>query len=314
MNLEKLTGHAAMFGANSMWGIMSPVSKMVMAGGAVTPMVMTDCRVLGAAVLFWTLSLFLKRDPVSWKDLLLLLLASQFAIVFNQGSFIFGVSLTSPIDASIITTSLPILTLILSAFFLKEPVTGRKITGIVFGATGAILLVFGGQQVSAGNGSNIWGDLLILTAQLSFSIYLIFFRGLIGRYSPITIMKWMFTGSSLSLLPFTWDKMLATDWAAQEWHFIAGIAFVVAGGTFISYLLMSVGQKRLRPTAVSIYNYVQPMAASVVAVMWGMDSFTLMKTVAVAFIFTGVFLVTQNRNRLQAEKAVEQHKKGKTPT
>lgn len=218
------------------------------------------------------------------------------------------------IDASIITTSLPILTLILSAFFLKEPVTGRKITGIVFGATGAILLVFGGQQVSAGNGSNIWGDLLILTAQLSFSIYLIFFRGLIGRYSPITIMKWMFTGSSLSLLPFTWDKMLATDWAALEWHFIAGIAFVVAGGTFISYLLMSVGQKRLRPTAVSIYNYVQPMAASVVAVMWGMDSFTLMKTVAVAFIFTGVFLVTQNRNRLQAEKAVEQHKKGKTPT
>lgn len=91
----------------------------------------------------------------------MLLLASQFAIVFNQGSFIFGVSLTSPIDASIITTSLPILTLILSAFFLKEPVTGRKITGIVFGATGAILLVFGGQQVSAGNGSNIWGDLLI---------------------------------------------------------------------------------------------------------------------------------------------------------
>jgi drug/metabolite transporter (DMT)-like permease len=218
--------------------------------------------------------------------------------VFNQGSFIFGVSLTSPIDASIITTSLPILTLILSAFFLKEPVTGRKITGIVFGATGAILLVFGGQQVSAGNGSNIWGDLLILTAQLSFSIYLIFFRGLIGRYSPITIMKWMFTGSSLSLLPFTWDKMLATDWAALEWHFIAGIVFVVAGGTFISYLLMSVGQKRLRPTAVSIYNYVQPMAASVVAVMWGMDSFTLMKTVAVAFIFAGVFLVTQNRNHL----------------
>ena len=222
--------------------------------------------------------------------------------------------MTSPIDASIITTSLPILTLVLSAFLLKEPVTGRKIAGIVFGATGAILLVFSGQQASGGNNSNLWGDLLILTAQLSFSIYLIFFRGLISRYSPITIMKWMFTGSSLSLLPFTWDKMLIIDWAALEWRFIAGIAFVVAGGTFISYLLMSIGQKRLRPTAVSIYNYVQPMAASVVAIMWGMDSFTLMKTVAVAFIFTGVFLVTQNRNRLQAEKAIEQYKKDKTPT
>ena len=108
MNLEKLAGHAAMFGANAMWGVMSPVSKMVMAGSIISPMVVTDCRVLGAAILFWVLSLFMKKDPVAPKDLLLLLLASQCAIVFNQGSFVFGVSLTSPIDASIITTSLPI--------------------------------------------------------------------------------------------------------------------------------------------------------------------------------------------------------------
>ena len=131
MDIQKLTGHAAMFRANAMWGIMSPVSKMVMAGSVVTPTVMTDCRVLGAAILFWIASFFGKRDPVVWKDRLLLLLASQFAIVFNQGSFIFGISLTSPIDASIITTSLPILTLIIAAFYLKEPVTGKKITGIV---------------------------------------------------------------------------------------------------------------------------------------------------------------------------------------
>lgn len=285
-----------MFGANAMWGIMSPVSKMVMAGSIISPMVVTDCRVLGAAVLFWILSLFLKKDPVAPKDLLLLLLASQCAIVFNQGSFVFGVSLTSPIDASIITTSLPILTLIISAFYLKEPVTVRKIIGIIGGAKGG------------GNGSNIWGDLLIFAAQLSFSIYLVFFRGLIARYSPVTIMKWMFTGSSLSLLPFTFGDLIAIDWMALQWRYIAGIAFIVGCGTFLSYLLVSVGQKRLRPTIVSIYNYIQPMAASVVAIMWGMDTFTLMKTVAVAFVFTGVFLVTQNRNRTLAEKAIEKNR------
>ena len=194
MKPEKLTGHAAMFGANAMWGIMSPVAKMVMAAGVVSPIVMTDFRILGAAILFWIASFFTKREPVSWKDLGLFFLASQIAIVFNQGSFIFGVSMTSPIDASIITTSLPILTLIIAAFYLKEPVTGKKITGIVFGATGAILLVMSGQQLANGNASNIRGDLLCLTAQLCFSIYLVFFRGLINRYSPITIMKWMFTG------------------------------------------------------------------------------------------------------------------------
>ena len=305
MNLEKLAGHAAMFGANAMWGIMSPVSKMVMAGSIISPMVVTDCRVLGAAVLFWILSFFMKKDPVAPKDLLLLLLASQCAIVFNQGSFVFGVSLTSPIDASIITTSLPILTLVISAFYLKEPVTVRKIIGIIFGATGALLLVLGGAK-SGGNGSNIWGDLLIFAAQLSFSIYLVFFRGLITRYSPVTIMKWMFTGSSLSLLPFTFGDLLAIDWTALQWRYIAGIAFIVGCGTFLSYLLVSVGQKRLRPTIVSIYNYIQPMAASVVAIMWGMDTFTLMKTVA--FVFTGVFLVTQNRNRTLAEKAIEKNR------
>lgn len=309
MNLEKLTGHTAMLGANAMWGIMSPVSKMVLAGGAITPIVMTDCRVLGAAALFWILSLFLKGDTVPWKDRLLLILASQFAIVFNQGSFVFGISLTSPINASIITTSLPILTLILSAFFLKEPVTVRKIIGIAFGATGAVLLVTGGLRTAGGN-SNIWGDLLILTAQLSFSIYLIFFRNLIARCSPIAIMKWMFTGASLSLLPFTWDKMLATDWASLEWRYIAGTTFVVVGGTFISYLLISIGQKHLRPTVVSIYNYIQPVAASILALMWGMDSFTVSKSIAVAFIFTGVFLVTQNRSRAQAEKELERQKTG----
>ena len=311
MNLEKLTGHAAMFGANSMWGIMSPVSKMVMAGGAVTPMVMTDCRVLGAAVLFWTLSLFLKRDPVSWKDLLLLLLASQFAIVFNQGSFIFGVSLTSPIDASIITTSLPILTLILSAFFLKEPVTGRKITGIVFGATGAILLVFGGQQVSAGNGSNIWGDLLILTAQLSFSIYLVFFRGLIGRYSPITIMKWMFTYAFVCVLPFSFGGVAATDWPALGGGAIGAIAFIVAGGTFLSYMLVVVGQKRLRPTVAGMYNYIQPLVASIVAVCWGMDRFNVVKVLAVVLIFGGVYLVTVSPSRAGLEAAEHGHETGR---
>ena len=246
----------------------------------------------------------MKKDPVAPKDLLLLLLASQCAIVFNQGSFVFGVSLTSPIDASIITTSLPILTLIISAFYLKEPVTVRKIIGIVFGATGALLLVLGGAK-GGGNGSNIWGDLLIFGAQLSFSIYLVFFRGLITRYSPVTIMKWMFTGSSISLLPFTFGDLLAIDWLSLQWRYIAGIAFIVGCGTFLSYLLVSVGQKRLRPTIVSIYNYIQPMAASVVAILWGMDTFTLMKTVAVAFVFTGVFLVTQNRNRTLAEKAIE---------
>lgn len=299
-----------MFGAGSLWGIMSPVSKMVMNGQIISPLVIMDCRLLGATVLFWIVSFFQKREKVSWHDLGLLFLASQTAIVFSQGIFIFGVNLTSPIDASVITTSLPILTLVIAALYLKEPVTGKKMTGIAAGAAGAILLVLSGQQAAGGNSSNVWGDMLCLTAQLSFSIYLVFFRGLISRYSAITIMKWMFTTATLTVLPFTSDKLLAIDWMALEWPVTASLAYIVIGGTFISYLLVSIGQKRLRPTVVSMYNYIQPIAAAIVAILWGMDSFTLLKIIAVVFIFSGVFLVTQSKNLATIEKEIERVKTG----
>ena len=115
-----------MLGANTMWGLMSPLSKLLMAGGAVTPLVVTDLRIGGAMVLFWIASFFQKPEHVNHKDLITLFFASLFAIVFNQGCFIFGVSLSSPADASIITTSMPLWAMLLAAFILKEPITGKK--------------------------------------------------------------------------------------------------------------------------------------------------------------------------------------------
>ena len=138
MNLMKLKGHSSMLGANVMWGLMSPVAKFVMVGGAVTPLVVTDLRITGAMVLFWIASFFQKPERVAPKDLLKLLGASLLAIVFNQGCFIFGVGLTSPVDASIITTSMPLLAMVLAAIYLKEPITGKKVLGIAVGATGAL--------------------------------------------------------------------------------------------------------------------------------------------------------------------------------
>ena len=126
--MEKICwkGHASMLGANTMWGLMSPISKFVMLGGAVTPLVVTDLRIFGAMILFWIVSFFRKPEHVGHKDLAKLFGASLLAIVFNQGCFIFGVSLSSPGDASIITTSMPLWAMVLSALILKEPITGRR--------------------------------------------------------------------------------------------------------------------------------------------------------------------------------------------
>lgn len=112
--------------ANTSWGLMSPLAKVVMAGGVVTPFVLTDLRIFGAMVLFWAVSLFQKPEHVPPRDMLRLFAASLLAIVFNQGSFIFGVGLSSPADASIITTSMPLWAMLLAAVFLREPVTGKR--------------------------------------------------------------------------------------------------------------------------------------------------------------------------------------------
>ena len=304
MNLMKLKGHSSMLGANVMWGLMSPVAKFVMVGGAVTPLVVTDLRITGAMVLFWIASFFQKPERVAPKDLLKLLGASLLAIVFNQGCFIFGVGLTSPVDASIITTSMPLLAMVLAAIYLKEPITGKKVLGIAVGAAGALLLILGSHQVSeakaAGN-HYIWGDLLVLLAQFSYALYFVLFKNFVNKYSLITIMKWMFTYAFICALPFSYNDLLHTEWKSLQGTEIGALIFIVVGSTFISYVLIVIGQKNLRPTVAGMYNYVQPLVASIVAVCWGMDTFNFVKIISVALIFGGVYLVTGSRSKAEME-------------
>ena len=293
-----------MLGANVMWGLMSPVAKAVLVGGLVTPLVVTDLRIFGAMVLFWVASLFQKPEHVPPRDLMKLFGASLLAIVFNQGCFIFGVGLTSPVDASIITTSMPLLAMVLAAVFLREPITGKKLLGIAAGALGALLLILGSRQQGAAQASgSIWGDLLVLLAQLSYALYIVLFKGFVGRYSPITIMKWMFTYAFVCVLPFSYEGLSRTDWAGLEWRAVLSLVFIVVGSTFLSYLLVIVGQKRLRPTVAGMYNYIQPLVACIVAVCWGLDRFNLTKALSVVLIFGGVWLVTASRSRADLDRA-----------
>ena len=299
MNRSKLAGHAAMFGANAMWGLMSPVAKFAMTSAAVSPFAITQLRVFGAAALFWGASFFQKREHVSGRDMFRLFCASMFAILLNQGCFIFGVGLASPVDASIITTSMPLIALALSAIFLKEAVSGKKVLGIAFGALGAMMLVAGSGSADAngnvGDGC-IWGDVLVLFAQFSYAIYIVRYKDLVGKYSPITVMKWMFTFSFLFTAPFSYGQIASADWNIGA-DVALSLAFIVVGGTFASYILLAMGQKRLRPTIAGMYNYIQPLVASIVAVCWGMDSFGISKAIAAALIFSGVYMVSTGASR-----------------
>ena len=246
--MEKISwkGHASMFGANAMWGLMSPVSKFIMAGGAVTPFVVTDLRIGGAMALFWFTSFFRKPEHVSHKDLMSLFFASLLAVVFNQGCFIFGVSLSSPGDASIITTSMPLWAMILAAFILKEPVTGKKVLGIAAGAGGALLLILGSGQktdVPVSQSTAIWGDLLVLLAQFCYALYIVLYKDFVGKYSLVTIMKWMFTYSFVCTLPFSAGDLMDARWSSLSPADIGGLAFIVVGA--LSAICLSLSGRKI---------------------------------------------------------------------
>lgn len=292
---QQRTGHIALFGSNMMWGVMAPISKFVLAGGIVTSAALTDIRIFGGTLLFWIASMFFEAEKVDRKDYIKLFGAGFFSTAFNQLCFIKGVSLTSPVDASICTSTLPIWTMIMAALFLKEPITGKKAGGVMLGLGGALLLIFFGGSKASGAGSSIAGDLLCLLSQISYGVYLVFFQGIIKKYSPVTLMKWKYTFGALILLPVSFSGLLSVEWSnmpSQQW---AGLAYVLFCGTFLSYLIVPIGQKHLRPTVVAMYNYLQPIAAAVIAILWGFDTFNVFKFAAVVMIFSGVMLVNRSR-------------------
>lgn len=311
MREESFKGHISMVGANIFWGAMPPAAKIAMIGGGVAPIVVTDLRFFGAMVLFWIISLFCKREVVEHKDMIKLFGAAMLAIVFNQGCFIFGVKLTSPVDASIIATSMPLIAMVLAALILKEPISGKKVIGIATGATGALLLIvgssFSGEHVY-GSDNYILGDILVLLAQCSYALYFVLFKGFVSKYSIVTIMKWMFTYSFLCALPFSYNELMKTAWSDMGWDIVGALAVVVLGGTFISYLLVIVGQRNLRPTVAAMYNYVQPVVACSIAVFLGMDSLNFSKLVSVVLICAGVYLVSVSPTRKEMDEKLVANK------
>lgn len=303
MENKKLPGHIALFSANIIFGLNTPVSRMLMPE-IMSPYTLTLFRLAGGTILFWSTSLFLKKERVPPKDILMLFFASIFALVLNQLPYFVGLSITSPIDASIVVTLLPILTMILAAVFIKEPITLKKIIGVLIGASGALLLVFTSETPKTGE-SNFWGNIIVFGAVASFAIYLTAFKKLITRYSPITVMKWMFLFATVMCYPFCHKTLMQTDFALISNGTYWKIGYIVIFATYISYMLIPIGQKVLRPTTIGMYNYLQPVVASFLAVAIGIDTFGIEKAISGALVFIGVYIVTKSKSReqLEAEKS-----------
>mgnify|MGYP002451287827 FL=1 len=304
----KLKGHAALWVANIIWGLNAPIGKSVLWSEThpqgVNPFALSVYRMLGACLLFWTVSLFLPREKVAPRDIVLLLFASVFGIQLNQMLFLWGLSLTSPIDTSIIATIVPVLTMVLATLFLREPITWLKAGGVLLLFGGALLLILVSRHGTGGT-SSVAGDVLCVISAVSYATYLTAFRNVIVKYSPVTTMKWMFLFAAVAAVAIYYRPLAGVDYAALAPRTWAGIGYVVVCSTFLSYFMVPIGQRYLRPTVVSMYNYVQPLVAVLFTVAVGLDTFGFTKGVAALCVFAGVWLVTKSKSRAQldAERA-----------
>lgn len=308
--MKPYMGHIAMFSANVIWALNVSIAKIALDDPQITPFALTLIRSFGAAILFWLVSLFLPYERVHRHDMWMLFWASCLGVTFNQFTFLFGLNYTAPIDAAIVCSTTPILTMIAAALFLREPVTGKKVGGILIGASGALVLILGNHEGSAGSG-NMWGNLIILIGQMSYVCYLTLFKEVIQRYSIFTLMKWMFLFSSMIYLPFSFQTFSSIEYALLSENVWLSILYVLFFSTFIGYILVPVAQKTIRPTVISIYSYFQPGVAAIFSVIIGMDTFGFRKGLAIALVFMGVYFVTISKSRAQidAEHLQKLHRK-----
>lgn len=289
--MNNLKAHLSILGANIIYGINYTVAKDVMPD-YISPFGLVFCRILGALILFWSVG-FIRYEKIEKKDLLLLATCGFFGVFANQLMFLYGLDNTTPINASIIMISNPILVLIASAIILKNRITGMKVTGITLGIFGALLLLLLKQDFSFGS-EYLLGDLFIFLNASAYGVYLVLVFPLMKKYSPITVLKWIFTFGIIFVFPFSIQDFTTTEWQNFSLKIWLEFSFVIIGTTFFAYLLNIYGLRRLNPSVVSTYIYLQPLFAALIAIWAGKDALDGVKIIAALLIFGGVYLVNKS--------------------
>lgn len=280
----------ALLATNVIYGLNYNIAKWLMPD-FILPFAFIFSRVLFAGILFWLFSCLRAEKKIDKRDFPRLILCGLFGVAMNQLMFFHGLNLTSPINASVIMTITPVLVLVFAASIINEKVSGKKILGIGMGITGALLLILLGSKSSDFSSSS--GDLFIFLNAASYAIYLVIAKPLLQKYETIQLIKWVFLFGFFFVLPFGFSQFQQIEWHRFTTNAWLSFAFVILGTSFIAYLFNAYGLKKLNVSAVSIYIYMQPLTASVVAVLTGTGNIDFLKILSAALIFTGVFLVSK---------------------
>ena len=288
-----VAAHLSVLTANLLYGANYSIAKQVMPE-FIKPFGFILIRVIVSALLFWLIGIFIRDKKVERGDMGRLVLCAFFGVALNQLLFFKGLELTAPINAALMMTTNPILVLVAAAIIMGERITSLKIAGIITGLTGASLLLLWGKEFSFQQ-SSVAGDLCVLVNSLSFGVFLIIVRPFMQKYHTLTVMKWVFLYGSIMVLPFGYYEFGEIKWDTFTTATWLGVLYVVIGVTAIAYLLNVYALKKLSSTSVSIYIYLQPLFASLIAISFGQDRINPIHLVSALLIFAGVYFVTKKQ-------------------
>lgn len=283
--------HAALFGVSLIYGANYSIAKIIVPE-YITPSATIVFRVLISGAFFWIIHTTSIREKVTRsRDYYHLAACGFLGVAANQLMFFKGLSITTPINASLLMLTTPVLVFLLSYFFLKEKFTLRKATGIVLSGTGAVLLV-GGTHFSFSS-ETVLGDLFIFLNALAYGSYLVLVKPLMAKYHTITIVKWTFFFAAFPVLFFGWEEAQQLPWEALPSIFYYCLAFIVLGTTIAAYLFNAWALKYVNASVVGAYIYLQPVLATIFAYIIRGDKLTLQTFALSLLIFTGVYLVSR---------------------
>lgn len=298
---SQIKGHLAGLTAYAIFGFNVVICKQISDFALLSPMALFTIRAIGATLLFWMASLFMPAEKVDKGDFWKIAVASMLGLFVPQVTFLVAIGMTTSLDASILSSLSPIFTMLLATVVLHEPLTGKKISGVVLSFVGVIFLLYNSVRLTEGAAvTTPMGIALMLLNSISFSSYLGIFRPLISKYSVTTFMKWMFLFSMIIALPLGGYEAMTFHYLEAPTDYLLRLLFLILCATFISYFLIPVAQQSLRPTVVSLYSYIQPIIACVLTIYYCMDTFNMPKAIAITTIFIGVMLV--NKSKAAANK------------
>jgi drug/metabolite transporter (DMT)-like permease len=282
--------HIALIFTNIFFAINLSAVKYLTNAQLVKPFGLNMVRVGVSVLLFWFMYLL---NPVSnkieKKDRWRLFLCALSGIAINQLFFIKGLSLTYPIHAALLLLITPILIVFFAAWVLKERLGIFKVTGLVLGISGALVLIL--SKDSSGNGNDVLlGDLFIIINAVSYSVYFILVKPLMVKYNAFVILRWLFTIGLFLILPFCWTEFTQIPWQKYTSIDYTNMGLIVISGTFLAYLFNLYGIKILGASVTGFYIYTQPVFASLIAIIFLNEQLSMYKIIAALLIFSGVFL------------------------